>query len=172
MIRRLALVLAASAAVSFLAGCATTGGGSLSDTPQTRERAARIAAEPRGDYFVGRRYYVATTRFWGYLRRPGQSWQEARLVVMDPRGVKAPDFLPEEPTDGGAAHGFDNNFEYHITGSFTGRKIYDPNSDLFLPEFRPRNFKLIDPVPGFLFDPTERYAPNAVTLIPSRGLGQ
>lgn len=170
MLRRALLVLSSAAAAAMLAGCATTGGGATVDTPQTRERAARIAAEPPGDYFVGRRYYVMTTRFWGFLRRPGQSWEEARLVSIDPRGVRPPDFLPESPEDGRAAHGFDNNFEYHITGTFTGRQVYDPNSNLFVPEFRARGFKLVDPVPGFLFHPQESYTPTAVTLMPRRGL--
>ena len=32
-------------------------------------RNAEIAREPRGNYFVGRRYHVPATRFWGYLDR-------------------------------------------------------------------------------------------------------
>ena len=43
-------------------------------------RNAEIAREPRGNYFVGRRYHVPATRFWGYLRQPGQTWRTAQLV--------------------------------------------------------------------------------------------
>lgn len=46
-------------------------------------RNAEIAREPRGNYFVGRRYHVPATRFWGYLRQPGQTWRTAQLVIMD-----------------------------------------------------------------------------------------
>lgn len=34
-------------------------------------RNAEIAREPRGNYFVGRRYHVPATRFWGYLAPAG-----------------------------------------------------------------------------------------------------
>ena len=40
--------------------------------PTVSDRKAQIAAEPRGDFYYGRRYFVEKTRFWGYLREPGQ----------------------------------------------------------------------------------------------------
>ena len=49
-----------------------------SDCRAVAEREAQIAQEPGGDYYIGRRYYVPFTRFWGYLRRPGSSWRTAR----------------------------------------------------------------------------------------------
>jgi len=35
------------------------------------EMAQHIAAEPAGDYYIGRRYYKPDYKFWGYVRRPG-----------------------------------------------------------------------------------------------------
>jgi hypothetical protein len=70
---------------------------------------------------------------------------------------RAPDRLPEMPTDGGNAHGYDHNHEYKMFGHFTGKKVYDPNSDLFLPEFMLTNWELISESPGWLFHPKERY---------------
>jgi hypothetical protein len=61
------------------------------------------------------------------------------------------------PTDGGNAHGYDHNHEYKMFGHFTGKKVYDPNSDLFLPEFMLTNWELISESPGWLFHPKERY---------------
>ena len=58
-------------------------------------RNAEIAREPRGNYFVGRRYHVPATRFWGYLRQPGQTWRTAQLVIMDESSCRTPDRLPE-----------------------------------------------------------------------------
>ena len=58
-------------------------------------RNAEIAREPRGNYFVGRRYHVPATRFWGYLRQPGQTWRTAQLVIMDESACRTPDRLPE-----------------------------------------------------------------------------
>lgn len=36
--------------------------------------AARIQAEPPGNYFIARRYFKPDYKFWGYVRRPGQPW--------------------------------------------------------------------------------------------------
>ena len=71
--------------------------------------------------------------------------------------ANSPDRLPEMPTDNGPAHGFDHNREYKITGHFTGRKIYDPNSDLFLPEFMLTGYEVRSESPGWLFHPKERF---------------
>lgn len=155
------------AALILPSACTTTPGASH---PAMRERAAAIAAEPRGDHFIGRRYHVEGTRFWGYLRQPAESWERARLVIMNPGVTRPPDMLPENPAPGQRGHGFDDNYEYVITGSFTGRRIYDPNSNLFLPEFLPSSFRLSNPSPGFLFHPDEIREPNAVSLVPSRGI--
>jgi hypothetical protein len=68
-------------------------------------------------------------------------------------------------------HGFDHNYEYRIYGNFsTGDPIYDPNSDLILPEFILRDYELISTNPGFLFRPDERYLPSALPPVyPGRG---
>ena len=44
---------------------------------------AKIQAEPPGDYFIGRRYYKQDYQFWGYVRRPGQPWSTAQLVMFN-----------------------------------------------------------------------------------------
>lgn len=142
------------------------------EPPEVTARNAAIAAEPRGDYFIGRRYFVDTTRFWGWVRQPGQSWETARLVIMNESRCRTPDRLPEEPTDGGLAHGFDQNREYRLEGRYTGRGVYDPNTNLFLPEFELHSIRLINETPGFLFRPTERYLPAAVSIYPKKGIPQ
>ena len=57
-------------------------------------------------------------------------------------------------------YGFDHNQEYRIWGNFTGRRVYDPNSDLFLPEFQLTRWQLINQSPGWLFQPNERFNGN------------
>lgn len=138
--------------------------------PQVAARNTLIAAEPRGDYFIGRRYHVDTTRFWGYVREPGQPWSTARLVIMNESRKTTPDRLPEEGE--GMLHGYDNNHEYRIRGRYTGRGFYDPNSNLTLPEFLPVSFELLNPSPGFLFNPKERHQPGAVSIVPPGGIRQ
>ena len=75
--------------VFFLAGCETTSSG----IQQARVDAAqRIAAEPPGDYFIGHRYFKGSVfKFWGYVRKPGQPWNTAQLVVLNEKQKLAPD---------------------------------------------------------------------------------
>ena len=120
------------------------------------ERRMTIANEPRGDWFIGRRYFIDRTQFWGYIRRPGQSWDDSKLVMINESQRKTPDRLPEMPTGDGMARGYDHNREYRMWGHFTGKKIYDPNSDLFLPEFVLTNWEVNNESPGWLFHPKER----------------
>jgi len=120
-------------------------------------RNASIAQEPRGDYYIGRRFSIERTHFWGYLRRPGQPWDQAKLVVMSERSKAQPDRLPEEPGGTSNAYGYDHNWDYQVWGRFTGRKIYDPNSDLILPEFEAIRYELISSTPGWLFKPNEKF---------------
>lgn len=150
-----------------MVSCVSTGTNSTSgnpgapnpNDPAVKRRAAEIAAEPRGDYWVARRWWTEGTRFWGYLRRPGQPWSESRLVVVNESVKHTPDRLPESP-ESGPAHGYDHNYEYRFYGHFTGQEVYDPNSNLMLPEFLLQNYELLNATPGFLFQPGERYNPK------------
>ncbi len=137
-----------------LSSCATSGGGG--GAQDTAARVAAIAAEPHGDYYIGRRFHIERTHFWGYVRRPGESWSKSRLIVLNERLQKSPDRLSEVPVSG-PAHGYDHNYEYRLWGSFTGRKVYDPNSNMILPEFALQRWELISNNPGYLFRPNERF---------------
>ncbi len=138
------------------------------ESPGMAARNAQIAAEPTGNYYIGRRYFVPYTRFWGYIRKPRQSWDDARLVVMDESSYKTPDRLKEGQSD--ASHGYDNNVEYRVFGSYSKDVAYDPNSDLVLPVFRPTGMEVINRNPGFLFKPSERYSDKYVSLVPRGGV--
>lgn len=128
-------------------------------------REAEIAAETPGAHYIGRRYYLPGTRFWGYLRKPGQSWRTAQLVIMDEQLARTPDRGLEPPVKG-AVFGRDKNVEYYVYGSYTGEKAYDPSTDQVLPIFQAREYKVRNPKPGFLFIPSEQYSPSFVTLVP------
>ena len=131
------------------------------------ERESRIATEPAGDFWIGRRWFTKGTRFWGYVRRPRQPWSQARLVMLNESQKLAPDRLQEDSTSGKSA-GFDHNHEYNIWGNFTGDTVYDPNSNLMLPEFKLSRYEVINTRPGYVFEPWERYWANTFPpLIPS-----
>src|SRR5438105_4647434 len=76
MNHRIALPLLA---LTLLAGCETLPEGI---------QAARIAmlndikSEPRGDYFIGRRYYKQDYKLWGYVRKPGESFSRSSLPPL------------------------------------------------------------------------------------------
>lgn len=132
--------------------------------PTVEERNAAIAAEPGGDHFIGRRYYVKKTRFWGYVRRPKESWNKAQLVVVLENKKRQPDRLPESGAS--RLYGYDQNHEYKLRGYFTGAKVYDPNSNQRLPAFMLTGYELINRDPGWLFRPDDRYDPYRITLYP------
>lgn len=160
---RFAALLACCAA---LTQCATTsmGKGNMGG-PTAEERAAKIASEPTGDFFYGRRYYVEKTRFWGYLRKPRQSWDRSKLVIFREDKKLSPDRLPENGP-AGARYAFDHNYEYKIRGYYTGQEAYDPNSNRFLPEFMLTGYEVVEKQPGWLFRPDDRYDRYRITLHP------
>ncbi|MEM9282899.1 MAG: hypothetical protein AAGA96_13815 [Verrucomicrobiota bacterium] len=163
-----ALLLLSVIALFAMTSCETTSSGGRGSSgqlpsaaysnPAVKARNAEIALESPADYYVGRRYWVDGTRFWGYLRKPGKPWTESQLVIMNESVSRQPDRIPEE--GGTKVHGYDHNHEYRIWGSFTGQKIYDPNSNFIIPEFKIRRYELINSSPGFLFWPGESYNPR------------
>ena len=167
MTRRLLLLFTAVLPL-LLPSCGTTSGAGYDDEndngPEVQARNGAILAEPRGDWFIGRRYFTNKCRYWGYVRKPGELWTSARLVVMDESSTRTPDRLPEQPSTGNAL-GYDHNTEYRIWGHYSGRNAYDPNSDRELPVFVATRYEAVSANPGFLFSPRERYSPN---YIPAR----
>ncbi len=155
-------IIIALLACAVLSQCNTL----RSDCEALREREAAIAQEEKGEYFVGRRYYIPLCRFWGYLREPGQSWRTARLVMMDESVVHTPDRGPEEPLPG-ATFGTDQNVEYIVKGKYTGKDAYDPSTNQVLPMFRAESYEVRNREPGFLFVPSEEYTEDFVTLRPA-----
>ena len=125
----------------LLGGCETIPQG----IQQARvEMSQHIAAEPAGDYYIGRRYYKPDYKFWGYVRRPGQPWSTAELVMLNEKQKLAPDRERLE-------FGSDNNYEYKLFGNFSGDKVYEPASNGIYPEFVLKGYELISPNPPPIF---------------------
>src|SRR6266576_272599 len=143
MRRAIQLLLAGNLLLSavFLSSCQTMPQG----IQQARiEMAQRIAAEPTGDYFIGRRYYKPDYKFWGYVRRPGQPWSTAEMVMLNEKQKLAPDRERLE-------FGSDNNYEYKLYGYFSGDKVYEPASNGIYPEFVLKGYELISTTPPPIF---------------------
>lgn len=125
----------------FLASCQTMPEG----IHQARlAMSARIQSEPPGDYFIGRRYFKPDYKVWGYVRRPGQPWSTAELVMLNENFKLAPD---REQVN----FGFDNNYEYKLMGFFSGDKVYEPASNGVYPEFVLKGYELISTNPPPIF---------------------
>src|SRR6266480_1387448 len=125
----------------FFAGCETVPQG----IQQARiEMAQRIANEPPGDYYIGRRYYKPDYKFWGYVRKPSQPWSTAELVMLNEKQKLAPDREHLE-------FGSDNNYEYKLYGYFSGDKVYEPASNTIYPEFVLKSYEVISTNPPPIF---------------------
>jgi len=138
----------------FLGSCQTVPEG----IHQARiEMAQHIAAEPARDYFIGRRYYKPDFKFWGYIRRPGQPWSTAQLVMLNEKQKLAPDREHFE-------FGSDNNYEYKLYGEFSGQTVYEPASNGFYPEFVLKGYELISSNPPPIFESQIRGRPSPTEL--------
>ena len=131
----------------LLAGC---------ETPETSGlQAARLAqrqailSEAPGDYYIGRRYYNSNYKFWGYLRKPGEPWKDAKLVMLNEKQKLAPDREINQ-------FGVDDNVEYKIYGHYTGDTVYEPASNHVYPEFLLTGYEIRDPHPPSIFPPGTR----------------
>ena len=129
------------ASALFLPGCQTM--------PQGIQQAKidmqnRIAAEPPGNYFIGRRYFKRDFKFWGYVRHPGQPWSSSVLVMLNEKQKLAPDRAQLN-------FGVDNNYEYKLYGYFSGEKVYEPASNTIYPEFVLKDYELISTNPPPIF---------------------
>lgn len=155
--------LLALAGLPLFTQCDTT----RQDLEAIGKRNAAIVHEPAGNYYVGRRYHVPATRFWGYLRQPGQSWRSAKLVIMDESQCLRPDRVSEYAAAGAKKYAYDDNYEYRVFGKYTGEMAYEPNSNLKLPVFKATRYQVTDAKPGWLFKPSEKRDDEAVTLRPA-----
>jgi hypothetical protein len=128
----------ALALLLLLAGCATPP--QVAPLTEPAAVAQQIAAEPVGDFYIGRRIYCPPFAIWGYVRSPRQSWRTAKLVVLNEKYQFAPDRARNQI-------GSDNESEYRLYGYFTGDQIYDASAGRFCAEFVLKRSELISANP-------------------------
>lgn len=107
-----------------LSGCETVDTGAAGRSAMNEA----IRTEPSGNYFIGRRMYKKDYKVWGWVREPGKPWKTAKLVMLNEQRKLAPDREQNKI-------GYDNNYEYKLTGYFSGEVVYEPASDGIYPEF-------------------------------------
>ncbi len=118
-----------------------------------------IKSEEPGDYYIGRRFYKVDYKFWGWVRKPGQPWSSAQLVMLNEQTKLAPD------REQGHI-GSDNNYEYKLLGDYSGQTVYEPASNGKYPEFVLKGYELRSANPASIYnvsgatDPTRRVIPH------------
>ncbi len=116
-----------------------------------------IAGEAPGNYFVGHRFYKVDYKMWGWVKKPGEPWKNSQLVMFNEQKMLAPDRSRN-------AIGSDNNYEYRLSGYFSGEKVYEPASDTFYPEFVLTSTSVISTNPPLIF-PDQRWVDPAIRLL-------
>lgn len=133
------LALSLPALLLLLAGCATPP--QVAPLTESSAIAQQIAAEPVGDFYIGRRVYSPPFAIWGYVRSPRQSWKIAKLVVLNEKFQLAPDRARNQL-------GSDNGSEYRLYGYFSGDQIYDASAGRFCAEFVLKRAELVSAHPA------------------------
>jgi len=129
------------------------------DSARTVSMNEAIRAEAPGDYFIGRRFYKQDYKFWGWIRQPGQPWKSAKLVMLNEQKVLAPDRQQGHI-------GSDNNYEYRLTGYYSGEKVYEPASDTIYPEFVITGYEVRATNPPMIFADKRSIDPAVRLLTP------
>src|ERR1700730_1975808 len=119
--------------------------------------AKQIAAEPPGDYYIGRRYYKMYFKIWGYVRPPPQPWSTAKLVMLTEKQKLSPDRAR-------LSFGSDNKYEDRLCGYFPGQTVYEPASNGFYPEFVLTGYKVLSNNPARIFRDPGATDPNGLYI--------
>lgn len=149
----ISILMATVVVAMAISGCETV-------DPNAGARAemnAAIQAEQPGDYFIGRRMYKQDYKMWGWVREPGKPWSSAKLVMFNEQIKLAPD------REAGKL-GSDNNYEYRLTGGFSGQSVYEPASDQFYPEFVLKGYEVKSTSPARIYS-TKRQEDPAVRIL-------
>ena len=139
--------------VFALAGCESIDTGAASRAAMNET----IRKEPPGNYFVGRRMYKVDYKVWGWVREPGKPWSTAKLVMLNEQRMLAPDRARNKI-------GSDNDYEYRLTGYFSGDTVYEPASNGFYPEFIFLGAEVKSPNPPNIYQLESQKNPNARIL--------
>jgi hypothetical protein len=150
----LALLLTAT----LFQGCETmTMGSEEAARRQAMNEAIRM--EQPGNYFIARRFHKVDYKIWGWVRSPGQPWSTAKLVMLNEQKMLAPDRQQGDI-------GIDNNYEYQLSGYYSGDKVYEPASDTIYPEFVLTGYQVRSTNPALIFQDRRETDPKVRMLAP------
>lgn len=96
--------------------------------------------DTEGSYLIGQRTSVADYCGWGWVRKEGESWNQARWVAMEYNLKTCPAphaFLPRP--------GDDKDYLYQLYGDFAPYRAYEPQADVWVDVFRIKGFVSLGP---------------------------
>ena len=143
------------AVITIVAACQTVD----TNAPTRAAMQQAITQERPGNYFIGRRMYKVDYKMWGWIRKPGEQWTTAQLVMLNEHKCLAPDRQQNKI-------GSDNNYEYRLEGYFSGQTVYEPASDNFYPEFVLLKASVLSTSPVNIYRYKEELDPNYRILTP------
>jgi len=96
--------------------------------------------ETEGPYLIGQRTLVEDYCGWGWVRKEGESWGQARWVAMEhnPKTCPVPHAFLPRPQD-------DKDYLYKLYGDFAPYRAYEPQADVWVDVFRIKGFVSLGP---------------------------
>ena len=96
--------------------------------------------ETDGPFWFGQRTVVEDYCGWGWLRKEGEGWNQARWIAIeyDPKGCPAPHAFLPRPGD-------DKDYLYKLYGDFAPYRAYEPQADVWVDVFKIKGFVSLGP---------------------------
>ena len=96
--------------------------------------------ETEGSFWIGQRTVVDDYCGWGWLRKEGEGWNQARWIAIeyDPKGCPAPHAFLPRPGD-------DKDYVYKLYGDFAPYRAYEPQADVWVDVFKIKGFVSLGP---------------------------
>ena len=96
--------------------------------------------ETEGSYWIGQRTLVEDYCGWGWLRKEGEGWNQARWVAIeyDPKICPVPHAFLPRPGD-------DKDYLYKLYGDFAPYRAYEPQADVWVDVFKIKGFVSLGP---------------------------
>ncbi|WP_174581649.1 hypothetical protein [Candidatus Methylacidithermus pantelleriae] len=121
---------------------AVAAGWTFAETSPSSVPKATAVSPLQGEEFIGHRFCEKDGYGWGWVKRPGQSWDQAVWVAL----FEQPGRLVAPHRKLGRRDA-DQDWEYRMRGYFADFQVYDPRRDELLDVFVPQSIEPIGKAP-------------------------
>jgi len=115
--------------------------------------------DTEGPYLIGQRTLVEDYCGWGWVKKEGESWGQARWIAIEhnPKVCPPPHAFLPRPQD-------DKDYLYKLYGNFAPYRAYEPQADVWVDVFQIKGFVSLGPAK----DPILRDPPAHGSSKPNR----